>query len=230
MKIEQRSEAFTIYLILGAMFIAALVASNLIFQKFFYWNPFGWFNFELSVGILPYPITFLITDVISEIYGKKRANQVVIAGIFASLFSMIIILLANYAPAISNSPIDNETFSKVFGLSPIAVLASMLAYLFAQFIDIKIYHFWKQKTKGKHLWIRNNFSTFSSQFIDTITVITLLCLFKVLPWNLFSTLLISGFLFKIIIAILDTPILYFIVYLFKTRFNLTMGEEIKLIE
>lgn len=227
---KQKSEAFTIYLILASMFIAALVASNLIFQKFFYWNPFGWFRFELSVGILPYPITFLITDIISEIYGRKKANQVVIAGIFASFFSMIIILIANYTSAIDNSPIDNILFSKVFGLSPIAVLASMLAYLFAQFIDIRIFHFWKRKTSGKHLWLRNNFSTFSSQFIDTFTVITLLCSFQVLPWNLFSTLLISGFLFKIIIALLDTPILYFVVYLFRSRFNLKFGEEIKLIE
>ena len=212
------------------MFIAALVASNLIFQKFFSWNPFGWFNFELSVGILPYPITFLITDIISEIYGRKKANQVVIAGIFASFFSMGIILIANYTSAIDNSPVTNELFSKVFGLSPIAVLASMLAYLFAQFIDIRIFHFWKRKTNGKHLWLRNNFSTFSSQFIDTLTVVTLLCSFGVLPWSLFKTLLLSGFLFKIIIAFLDTPILYFIVYLFRSRFNLKIGEEIKLID
>ncbi len=211
------------------MFIAALVASNLIFQKFFYWNPFGLFRFELSVGILPYPITFLITDIISEIYGKKKANQVVIAGIFASAFSIGIILIANYTSAIDSSPVNNATFTKVFGLSPIAVLASMLAYLLAQFIDIRIFHFWKRKTKGKHLWLRNNFSTFSSQFIDTFTVIILLCSFQVLPWSLFSTLLISGFLFKIIIALLDTPILYFIVYLFRIRFNLKVGEEIKLI-
>lgn len=223
-----KSEAFTIYLILGSMFIAALVASNLIFQKFFYWNPFGWYRFELSVGILPYPITFLITDIISEIYGKKKANQVVIAGIFASFFSMLIVIIANYTPAIEASPVNNTIFTKVFGLSPIAVLASMLAYLFAQFIDIRIFHFWKEKTKGKHLWLRNNFSTFSSQFIDTLTVITLLSVFKVLPWNLFTTLLISGFLFKIIIAILDTPVLYFIVHLFKKRFQLKVGEEIQI--
>ena len=175
---KQKSEAFTIYLILASMFIAALVASNLIFQKFFFWNPFGWFRFELSVGILPYPITFLITDIISENYGKKKANQVVIAGIFASFFSMIIILIANYTPAIENSPINNILFTKVFGLSPIAVLASMLAYLFAQFIDIRIFHFWKRKTNGKHLWLRNNFSTFSSQLIDTLTVITISVIFS----------------------------------------------------
>jgi uncharacterized integral membrane protein (TIGR00697 family) len=230
MNYAKKSEAFTIYLILGAMFIAALVASNLIFQKFFYWNPFGIFRFELSVGILPYPITFLITDIISEIYGRKKANQVVIAGIFASFFSMLIILAANYAPAIESSPINNELFTKVFGLSPIAVLASMLAYLFAQFIDIRIFHFWKRKTNGKHLWLRNNFSTFSSQFIDTFTVVFLLCSFEVLPWSLFTSLLISGFLFKVLIALLDTPILYFIVYLFRRRFNLKVGEEIKLID
>lgn len=228
MNTKRTSEAFTIYLILGSMFIASLVASNLIFQKFFSFNPFGLFNFELSVGILPYPITFLITDIISEIYGRKKANQVVIAGIFASFFSMLIIFVANLAPAIENSPIDNETFTKVFGLSPIAVLASMLAYLFAQFIDIRIFHFWKRKTNGKHLWLRNNFSTFSSQFIDTFTVIFLLCSFNVLPWNLFSSLLLSGFLFKILVALLDTPILYFIVFLFRRRFHLKFGEEIKI--
>jgi uncharacterized integral membrane protein (TIGR00697 family) len=211
------------------MFIAALVASNLIFQKFFSWNPFGWFRFELSVGILPYPITFLITDIISEIYGKKKANQVVIAGIFASFFSMGIILIAIFTSAIESSPIDDIIFTKVFGLSPIAVLASMLAYLFAQFIDIRIFHFWKQKTKGKHLWLRNNFSTFSSQLIDTLIVVTLLCSFGVLPWSLFKPLVISGFLFKIIVAMLDTPILYGVVFLFRRRFNLKTGEEIDLI-
>lgn len=226
---KRKSEAFTIYLILGAMFIAALVASNLIFQKFFYWNPFGWYRFELSVGILPYPITFLITDIISEIYGKKKANQVVIAGIFASIFSMAIILVANYSPAIENSPVNNAVFTQVFGLSPIAVLASMLAYLFAQFIDIRIFHYWKRITQGRHLWLRNNFSTFSSQFIDTFTVIFLLCSFGVLPWGMFSGLLISGFFFKVLIAMLDTPILYFIVYLFRRRFELKPGEEIVLL-
>ncbi len=226
MNSKQQSEAFTIYLILASMFIAALVASNLIFQKFFYWNPFGIFRFELSVGILPYPITFLITDIISEIYGKKKANQVVIAGIFASFFSMGIILAANYTPAIENSPINNVLFSKVFGLSPIAVLASMLAYLFAQFVDIRIFHFWKRKTNGKHLWLRNNFSTFSSQLIDTLTVVTLLSVFGVLPWSMFISLVLSGFLFKILIALLDTPLLYFIVYLFRSRFHLKVGEEI----
>ena len=222
---KDKQFANLIYLILAALFIASLVTSNLIFQKFFSWEPFGWYRFEISVGILPYPITFLITDILSEIYGKKKANQVVIAGIFASLFSMLIILVADLSPTIKNSPVNSETFHQVFGLSPLAVFASMVAYLFAQFIDIRIFHFWKQLTKGKHLWLRNNFYTFASQFIDTFTVLFLICSFKILPWNMFSSLLMSGFLFKVIIAALDTPILYGVIFIFRKKFNLKVGEE-----
>ncbi len=234
LKLEDKKLAYKLYLYLGALFITSLVVSNLIFQKFFYWKPFGDVTvfgaplFEISVGILPYPITFLITDLISEIYGKKKANQIVVTGIFASFFSMGIVLLADYVPAIEASPINNTTFSSVFSLSPLAVLASMLAYLFAQFVDIQIYHFWKKVTKGRHLWLRNNFSTFFSQFIDTFTVVGLLCLFNVLPWNLFFGLVVSGFIFKIIIAFVDTPFLYFFVYIIRKRFNLKINQEIRL--
>ena len=216
---------------MAALFITSLVVSNLIFQKFFYWYPFdltigGIKLFELSVGILPYPITFLVTDLISEIFGQKKANQVVIAGIFASFFSLSIILVSDLVPAMDSSPINDETFSKVFSLSGLAVLASMLAYLFAQFIDIRIYHFWKKKTQGRMLWLRNNFSTFTSQFIDTFTVIFLLCSFGALPWDLFVGLLVSGFIFKVLVALIDTPLLYLGVYLFRKKFYLEFNEEI----
>lgn len=222
-----------LYLYLAALFITSLVVSNLIFQKFFYWYPFNWeimgySLFELSVGILPYPITFLVTDLISEIFGKKAANRVVVAGIFASFFSMGILLLAGVVPALPNSPIDDTTFNKVFALSPIAVLASMMAYLFAQFIDIRIYHFWKNLTKGRHLWLRNNFSTFASQFIDTFTVVGLLCVFGVLPWDTFLGLLISGVVFKILVALIDTPLLYLSVNWIRFYYKLEINEEIKL--
>ncbi|NRA91204.1 MAG: queuosine precursor transporter [Psychroserpens sp.] len=223
-----------IYLFLAALFITSLVVSNLIFQKFFYWYPFemevfGAKLFEISVGLLPYPLTFLITDLISEIYGKKRANQVVVAGIFASVFSLLIILVSDQVPAIPDSPVTDETFQLVFGNSAIAVFASMSAYLFAQFIDIQIYHFWKRLTKGRHLWIRNNFSTWFSQFVDTFSIVFLLCMFGILPWSSFKGLLISGFLFKVIVAALDTPFLYLGVYIFRRRFKLEINEEIDLL-
>ena len=84
MQLKDKLLAQRIYLFLGALFITSLVVSNLIFQKFFYWDFFGLYTFEISVGILPYPITFLITDIISEVYGKKKANEVVTMGIFAT--------------------------------------------------------------------------------------------------------------------------------------------------
>lgn len=230
---QKRELAKNIYLLLAGLFITSLVVSNLIFQKFFYWYPLdikvlGNSLFELSVGILPYPITFLITDLISEIYGKKRANQVVVTGIFASFFSMGILLIANEVPAIKNSPIDDETFNQVFALSPIAALASMIAYLLAQFVDIRIYHFWKNLTQGKMLWLRNNFSTFSSQLIDTVLVVGLLSIFGVLEWKLFWGLVISGFLFKIIVAALDTPLLYLFVGIFRKTFDLKPTDEVEI--
>ncbi len=234
MTLKDKLVAQRIYMVLGALFITSLVVSNLIFQKFFYWYPFhleifGTKLFELSVGILPYPVTFLITDLISEIYGKKRANDVVVVGIFASIFSLIIIFVSNAAPATSWSPVGNGMFSTVFGNTALAVFASMLAYLFAQFIDIHIYHFWKRLTQGKHLWLRNNFSTFSSQFVDTLTILLLLCSFNIIAWDKFSGLLIAGFLFKALIALFDTPLLYLGVYIFKRRFNLKVNEEIELL-
>ena len=188
------------------------------------------YNFELSVGILPYPITFLITDIISEIYGRKKANKVVIAGIFASVFALIIIMVADGAPATQWSPVGDDMYHKVFGFSAIAVFSSMMAYLLAQFIDIRIYHFWKKLTKGKHLWLRNNFSTMMSQFLDTFTVLLLLCLFKVIEWDLFGKLLINGYLFKVIVALCDTPFIYAAVYYFRKKFNLKVGEEVVFID
>lgn len=234
MTFKDKLLARKIYLYLGALFITSLVVSNLIFQKFFYWHPFGDISlfgaslFEISVGILPYPITFLITDLISEIFGKKKANQIVIAGIFASFFSLAIIYTANAVPATSWSPVGDKLFTSVFGNTIVAVFASMMAYLLAQLVDIQLYHFWKNITKGKYLWLRNNFSTFSSQLIDTFTVVLLLCSFGEIPWDKFTGLVISGFIFKIIIAFLDTPFLYLCVYILRKRFNLALGQEIDL--
>ena len=204
-----------LFLILAGIFIASLVSCNLIFQKFFSWTPFGLYTFEISVGILPYPITFLVTDIISELYGKRKADQVVISGLVASVFVSLLVLLANAVPQTSWSPVSNETFSAVFGLNGPAVFASMVAYLSAQFIDIRIFHFWKKMTNGRHLWLRNNGSTIASQLVDTGAVLLLLCSFDVIAWERFGGLLVNGFLFKMLIALLDTPLFYAAVWYLK---------------
>jgi len=219
-----------LYIILSAIFIASLVSCNLIFQKFFQielWIPFyGNYIFEQSVGLLAYPITFLVTDIISEIYGQNKANQVVTAGLFASVFMLLVITVADFIPMAPWSPVDSITFSKVFGLSGAAVLASMLAYLIAQYIDIRIFHFWKKLTNGKHLWLRNNASTIFSQFVDTFSVLFLLCSFDVISWDRFSILLLNGFLFKVFFAAFDTPIIYALTYAIRKKLKLDFGEEV----
>ena len=224
------SKANNLYLVLSGIFIASLVSCNLIFQKFFeieIWLPFiGNYTFAQSVGLLPYPITFLVTDIISEIYGKKRANQVVTSGLFASIFMLIVVTCADLIPMAPWSPVDSDTFHKVFGLSGAAVFASMMAYLFAQYVDIRIFHFWKKLTRGKHLWLRNNASTVFSQFIDTFSVLFLLCFFGVLSWDMFGVLLLNGFLFKVFFAAFDTPFVYLIVYYLRKEFNLKENEDL----
>lgn len=241
-----KQKALRLYLFLSAIFIASLVACNLIFQKFFVWQPFTWasFNaeqgsvwyaithyaFEISVGIIPYPITFLVTDLISEIFGRKKANQVVIAGLFAAVFVLLIVLLANGAEATQWSPVNNEVFSQVFGLTGVAVGASMAAYLLAQLVDVRLFHFWKTLTKGKHLWLRNNFSTILSQLVDTGTVLLLLCCVGAITWDKFWVLLANGFLFKVLVALFDTPIFYLVTYWARKVFGLTQGEEIGIVE
>ncbi|MCF8369296.1 MAG: queuosine precursor transporter [Bacteroidales bacterium] len=227
MDVKKKIQANNLFLTLSGVFIASLVTSNLIFQKFFTWDAFGLYDFEISVGIIPYPLTFLVTDIVSEIFGRKRANRVVMAGLFASVFTLCIVLVADLATATEWSPVSNSEFHHVFGVTYIGVGASMVAYLAAQFIDVQLFHFWKKLTKGKHLWLRNNASTFTSQFVDTLTILVLLCSFNIIEWNLFWVLLLNGYLFKVIVALLDTPIIYYMVWVVRKYFKLEgVGAEI----
>ena len=219
MDLENKKFKDQFYLILTGIFIASLVASNLIFQKFFTWNFLG-INFELSVGIIAYPVTFLVTDLISELYGQKRANQVVVSGFFASIFTTLLVLISVNAVAVQWSPIDSITFTKVFGLTGPAFFASMVAYLTAQLIDVRIFHFWKRLTKGKHLWLRNNASTMFSQLVDTSVILIILCSAGVIDWGRFYNLWMMGWLFKVLVALIDTPIIYGIIYLLKGKIDI----------
>ena len=132
---------------------------------------------------------------------------------------------ADFSTATSWSPVSDQEFTKVFGLTTVSVGASMAAYLAAQFIDIRLFHFWKKITKGKHLWLRNNFSTMTSQFVDTGLVVGLLCTVGAIEWERFGELLLAGWLFKAIVAALDTPVLYVSTWGIRTHFGLKPAEE-----
>lgn len=226
---KDREFALGLYLALAALFVASLVSCNLIFRKFFFWVMPGMeYTFEASVGLLPYPLTFLVTDLISEIYGQKRADDVVKAGLVASVFTLGIITIASGAPATAWSPVTDGEFDHVFGQTVLAVGASMAAYLLAQFLDVRIFHFWKHRTGGRMLWLRNNFSTIPSQFVDTMVVLLLLCSVGEIEWALFGALLANGFGFKVLVAALDTPLVYAGSALIRRRFGLAPGQEITL--
>ena len=214
-----------IYLYLAAIFIAALVVCNLIANKFITID-LGFKTFVISAGVLPYPITFLITDILSEIYGKNKTSRIVWAGFGASIFVLGVLLLAQQFTAIEGSPVDDETFNKVFGKSWRVIFASMTAYLCAQLIDVRIYHFWKEKTAGKHLWLRNNFSTVFSQLVDTTLVVCVLFL-GIRSNSEILQFILDGWLFKMLCAFIDTPLLYASTAFIRNKLGIKFGEEVQ---
>lgn len=197
------------------------------------WGQMGKINFALAVGVLPYPITFLCTDLISEFYGRRRANWVVTVGLVLNLWVMFILWLGGILPDMPDfnpdtklpDPSNREyAFYAIRMMAFGAVAASMIAYMVAQFCDVFLYHFWKKLTQGKHLWLRNNGSTLISQLVDTIAVILITHFYaKTLPppsegqslWSHLALFIATSYVFKLIVALLDTIPLYLCVAFLK---------------
>lgn len=201
--------------IISALFVASLVVCNLVANKFVTVD-LGFHVFVLSAGVLPYPLTFLVTDILSEVYGKRRANQVVISGFVASILVMAVLWLGAQFPAIVGSQVSDAIYQQVFHNAWRVILASMTAYLCAQMLDIRIFHAIKNRTGGRHLWLRNNLSTITSQFLDTVLVITVLFVGE---WSFgqMSSAIIDGWSFKVLCALLDTPLIYLAVYVLRPK-------------
>ncbi|MCK5940876.1 MAG: queuosine precursor transporter [Planctomycetes bacterium] len=165
-------------------------------------------TFRLSAGALPYPITFLATDLLSELYGRRRANRVVWSGFVASAFALGALWLGDQWHAFEGSPgFSDETYRDVFGQAPKAIAASMTAYLIAQFVDVRLFHFWKALTKGRHLWLRNNASTVVSQLLDSLLVVVVLFYGEMSAAEM-TVIIFDLWLFKALVALADTPLFY----------------------
>ena len=215
---SRRERAF---LLLAGIFLGALVMTNAIAGKFFVL-----FGQELSCGIIAYPVTFLATDLISEIYGRKRASLVVKVGFVVSVFVTLVVWIANAMPIYDRSPVTDEAFNMVFGLLPGIVFGSMVAYLTAQLVDVHIFEFWRDLTDGRYLWLRNNGSTLFSQLVDTVLVVTIaLVLWPEIDGNAQTSpldtetwwgIVIGQYLFKLGIALVDTPFFYLGTRLLRT--------------
>ncbi len=219
-----RAKADKLYLLLGALFITALVVCNLIANKFVSVD-LGFYIFTISAGVLPYPITFLITDLLSEVYGQKKTNQVVISGFAALVFTMFILWVGGQFNAIETSPVSNGVYNSAFGNSTRVIFASMTAYLVAQLVDVRLFHFWKRLTNGKMLWLRNNASTILSQLVDTSLVVIVLFYGKE-SWETMGGFIRDGWFFKALAALIDTPIIYVLTWLIRKPFRLKFGQEV----
>ena len=214
-----------VFLVLAGLFLGSMTMLNILGVSRFLDASFTLFGVEipmlLAVGVLPYPITFLCTDFISELYGRDRASSVVWVGLLLNLWVVGFLWLGGVLPpvpafdaATGLPPMDAYDFAfyRIRLLTMGAVVASMIAYLAAQFCDVFLFHFWKRLTRGRHLWLRNNGSTLVSQFVDTFAVITITHFYaRALPidanaalWPQLWVFIGSGYVFKLVVALLDT--------------------------
>ncbi|WP_045216656.1 queuosine precursor transporter [Desulfonatronovibrio magnus] len=184
----------------GSLVIASVISSKIITIA----------GVVLPAGILAYCITFVASDVISEIWGKEKARQVVMGGFAALIVCLGLIHLALLWPAAEFWD-NHHAYGSVLGAAPRIIIASLIAYVVSQNHDVWAFHFWKKVFKGRHLWIRNNLSTASSQVIDSVIFITIafLGVMPILP------LIIGQVIIKMLIAFMDTPVVYFLVWLIR---------------
>ncbi len=189
------------YATLVALFVLALAAANIVASKIIVL-----FGIAAPSGIIVYPITFAVTDVVSEVYGKRRAKRVVWIG-----FGMMILLLIIVQGAIFLPPAPfyrhQEAFRSILGASSRIIVASLVAYLASQTCDVTLFHFWREVTGRRHLWIRNNLSTMTSQLVDTVLFI-FIAFYGTYGLKDCLGLIGGQYLFKVAFAILDTPFVY----------------------
>lgn len=242
---ELRERRERVFLVLAGVFLCAMTMLNIIgITRFIQLGPLS-----LAVGVLPYPLTFLCTDLISELYGRARANFLVWVGLGLNFFIIGVMWLGNTLPAgdsqapwqvlvlaqdLSTPSGDTlsgtiELFELMYACTSGAVLASMLAYIAAQFCDVQLFHFFKRLTNGKHLWLRNNFSTLISQMVDSFMVITVTFGAAYLAGSFtlgaLGLLMLSNYLFKMVVALLDTVPFYLLTAKLRQTLELPLQVE-----
>jgi len=199
---------------LATLFATCLIVANIIAVKLVAIG--GW---VVPAGVIAYPLTFLFTDVIAELYGRKIASRVIWVGFGVSILMVILVFGGRLLPPASIWT-DQSAYESILAMLPRITLASMIAYLVSQHHDVFAFHFWRQKTKGRFLWLRNNASTMVSQALDTGIFITIAF------WGVYSTeillnMLRTQYIIKLAIAACDTPFCYMLVGLLRERVKQT---------
>lgn len=180
----------------------------------------GIYTMSVPVGVIAYPFTFLATDLISELYGRKKAQLVVWVGFFMNFFMLFLMSVNHWLPNTSGVSGGLNLFEGVYEFMIGNTIASMIAYLIAQTVDVRLFHFWKNLTKGKHLWLRNNASTTVSQLVDSTAILSILYMAgnlgdEVTTIGALVILIINSYLFKFFFALFDTPLFYLGVHYLK---------------
>lgn len=195
------------YRLFGKYGLYAMIASSGIICNIQVLVIVKMFGLVATLGNIVYASIFLSTDILSEIYGKREARRGVWIGFFCLFWAMIAMQFAiHFVPDISDFMMPHV--ERIFSLLPRIIAASLGAYLISQHHDIWAFHFWKKRTEGKYLWLRNNFSTAVSQLIDSLafTLGAFLGVFQ--AWELIQ-IIITTYVFKVIVAVIDTPFIYF---------------------
>lgn len=187
-------------ILLNSFFMLGLLMSNLFGGKLI-----SIAGFTVAGAIITYPITFLSTDIVSEIWGKKQANECVKIGIVIQLSFLLLGYLSLSIPALKQSIELQNSLTMVLNQGLRMTLASLGAFSCSQFLDIYIFHRLKERHNGKYKWLRNNASTMTSQFVDTIIFITIA--FYGVVDNLFL-MIIAQYVVKFFLALADTPFFY----------------------
>ena len=223
-----------VFLVLAGLFLGTLGMLNILgLTRFLVLGQIGSWPIVVAIGALPYPVTFLCTDLISELWGERKAAQVVWVGLLLNGWVVLILWLGSLLPGLEGAP--DGTFFEIQRLAFGSVGASMVAYLTAQFVDVRLFHFWKERTRGKALWLRNNGSTLVSQLVDTSAVVMIShYAAHVLPIRpdeavlpQLATFIASGYLFKALAALADTlPFIWLTAWLRRWLAVPGAGDEI----
>jgi queuosine precursor transporter len=191
-----------LYLWLAGLFVASLVVADLIGGKVFrVWG------LDLSCGMLAFPITFVLTDVLNEFYGARMTKRVTYVGLGAAVLAFAVINVALRVPTSPQSPLSAAEFDKVFGLSARLYIASLTAYTLGQLADIAVFTSLRRLTGERLLWLRATGSTLVSQAIDTAVVTTVFWV-ALKPWDFIIKMAAVSYMVKFVIAVGMTPVIY----------------------
>ncbi|MDX1639094.1 MAG: queuosine precursor transporter [Balneolaceae bacterium] len=227
-----------LFLSLSGIFLTSLVLGNVIgttkFVTIFSMELPGWlksitpslvrdeniYTMSVPVGVIAYPFTFLATDLISELFGRKKAQTVIWVGFAMNIFMLLLMSINHWLPNTAGVSGGTSLFEGVYEFMVGNTIASMIAYLTAQTIDVRLFHFWKRLTEGKYLWLRNNASTTVSQLVDSTCILSILYIAGNLGENIDNIraliiLILNSYLFKFFFALFDTPLFYLGVKIFR---------------